>query len=192
MDVNAGTTGGVTLMLSWGTGFRLEDFGFLDYLGYWILAFRVLWDIGWSLVSGEALQIEHRINLIIESTGVPDPDPDLLTIDTEDKHFLCKCTFCLNEDANGVILNQNTYNRHRSRIQEYSVRDEYLEDLNQQIEKDMSQYTEEENKSLYTEEDINLHAENIHLQTEEDIHLQTEDYIDGESYDTESVNFNDE
>jgi hypothetical protein len=36
---------------------------------------------GGHWVSGEALQIEHRINLIIESTGVPDSDPDLLTID---------------------------------------------------------------------------------------------------------------
>ncbi|CAB4402434.1 unnamed protein product [Rhizophagus irregularis] len=26
-----------------GTGFRLEDFGFLDYLGYWILSSRVLY-----------------------------------------------------------------------------------------------------------------------------------------------------
>ncbi|CAB4490984.1 unnamed protein product [Rhizophagus irregularis] len=40
-----------------GTGFRLEDFGFLDYLGYWILSSRVLyfgfldylgyWCVGW-------------------------------------------------------------------------------------------------------------------------------------------------
>ncbi|CAB5382726.1 unnamed protein product [Rhizophagus irregularis] len=26
-----------------GTGFWLEDFGFLDYLGYWILSSRVLY-----------------------------------------------------------------------------------------------------------------------------------------------------
>ncbi|CAB5373791.1 unnamed protein product [Rhizophagus irregularis] len=26
-----------------GTGFRLEDFSFLDYLGYWILSSRVLY-----------------------------------------------------------------------------------------------------------------------------------------------------
>ncbi|RGB22857.1 hypothetical protein C1646_775413 [Rhizophagus diaphanus] len=28
-----------------GTGFRLEDFGFLDYLGYWISASWTIWGI---------------------------------------------------------------------------------------------------------------------------------------------------
>ncbi|CAB4490983.1 unnamed protein product [Rhizophagus irregularis] len=37
-----------------GTGFRLEDFGFLDYLGYWILSSQIsaswiIWDIGFCL-----------------------------------------------------------------------------------------------------------------------------------------------
>ncbi|CAB4475402.1 unnamed protein product [Rhizophagus irregularis] len=32
-----------------GTGFRLEDFSFLDYLGYWISASWIIWDIGFCL-----------------------------------------------------------------------------------------------------------------------------------------------
>ena len=44
-----------------------------------------------------------------------------------DQSLLCKYTFCLDENVNDVLLNRNTYNHHRLRIQEYSVRDENLE-----------------------------------------------------------------
>src|SRR6266540_4364721 len=72
-----------------------------------------------------------------------------------EKNFLYKCTFCLNENINGKILNQNTFNRHRTRIQEFSKRDD---------------------KNMYIEENIYLDIEeNIHLNTEENIHLDIEE-----------------
>src|SRR3989337_1468122 len=93
-----------------------------------------------------------------------------------ERNFLCKCTFCLNEDINGKILNQNTFNRHRARIQEFSERDD---------------------ENMYIEENIPLDMEeNIHLNMEENIYLDTEEKqieknIDDDS-DTESFNFNEE
>ncbi|GES97902.1 transposase domain-containing protein [Rhizophagus clarus] len=44
-----------------------------------------------------------------------------------DKNMLYKCAFCLKEDANGVWLNQNTFNRHRLKMQEYLAKDENLD-----------------------------------------------------------------
>jgi len=35
----------------------------------------------------------------------------------EEKTFLCTCISCLKENSNGVLLNQNTYNRHRKKQQ---------------------------------------------------------------------------
>src|SRR6266511_3473558 len=65
-----------------------------------------------------------------------------------ERNFLCKCTFCLNENINGKILNQNTFNRHRTRIQEFSKRDD---------------------KNMYIEENIYLNMEeNIHLDAEKE------------------------
>jgi hypothetical protein len=100
-----------------------------------------------------------------------------------DQHLLCKCTFCLDENVNGVLLNRNTYNRHRLRIQEYSMRDENLENMDLQTEEGMNLHAEE-NMSLYAEEDMNLHVE-------EDIDLQEGNLnlVDMDS-DTESFNFN--
>ena len=100
-----------------------------------------------------------------------------------DQHLLCKCTFCLDENVNGVLLNRNTYNRHRLRIQEYSMRDENLENMDLQTEEGMNLHAEE-NMSLYAEEDMNLHVE-------EDIDLQEGNLnlVDKDS-DTESFNFN--
>src|ERR1044072_3173577 len=94
-----------------------------------------------------------------------------------DQYLLCKCTFCLDENVNGVLLNRNTYNRHRLRIQEYSVRDENLE-----------------NMDLQTEENVNLHAEeNMNLHAEEDMDLQESNLnLVDENSDTESFNFNEE
>src|SRR6266498_3192311 len=63
-----------------------------------------------------------------------------------ERNFLYKCTFCLNENINGKILNQNTFNRHRTRIQEFSKRDDknmyieeniYLDIEEEQIEKNI-------------------------------------------------------
>jgi hypothetical protein len=102
-----------------------------------------------------------------------------------DQHLLCKCTFCLDENVNGVLLNRNTYNRHRLRIQEYSMRDENLENMDLQTEEGMNLHAEE-NMSLYAEEDMNLHVE-------EDIDLQEGNLnLVDEDSDTESVNFNEE
>src|SRR6266542_2403589 len=101
-----------------------------------------------------------------------------------ERNFLCKCTFCLNENINGKILNQNTFNHHHIRIQEFSERD----DENMYIK---------ENIHLNMKENIHLDIkENIHLNTEENIHLDTEEEqieknIDDDS-DTESFNFNEE
>ena len=104
-----------------------------------------------------------------------------------DQSFLCKCTFCLGENVNGVLLNRNTYNRHRLRIQEYSVKDENLEneDILQQMEGYMPLDTEE-NMILNTEEDIPM-------QIEEDIYQQEDnlDLVNNDS-DTESFNFDEE
>src|SRR5271170_7073530 len=35
----------------------------------------------------------------------------------EEKTFLCTCISCLKENSNGILLNQNTYNRHRKKPQ---------------------------------------------------------------------------
>jgi len=102
-----------------------------------------------------------------------------------DKSFLCVCAFCLNENAKGVLLNKNTFNRHRSRIQEYSVRDENLEDVRPEMERGMP---------LDTEEDMILDTEeNMQLQAENDIYHQEDnlDLIDNDS-DTEIIDFNEE
>src|SRR4051794_14159097 len=104
-----------------------------------------------------------------------------------DQSFLCKCIFCLDENVNGVLLNRNTYNRHRLKIQEYSVKDENLEneDILQQMEGNMPLDTEE-NMILNTEEDIPM-------QIEEDIYQQEDnlDLVNNDS-DTESFNFDEE
>src|SRR3990170_3325306 len=109
-----------------------------------------------------------------------------------ERNFLCKCTFCLNEDINGKILNQNTFNRHRARIQEFSERDDENIYIEENIPLDM-----EESIHLNIEENIYLDTEeNIHLNMEENIYLDTEEKqieknIDDDS-DTESFNFNEE
>src|SRR6266511_359465 len=117
-----------------------------------------------------------------------------------ERNFLCKCTFCLNENINGKILNQNTFNRHRTRIQEFSERDDENMYIEENIHLDM-----EENIHLDTKKNIHLNMEkniyldteeNIHLNTKENIHLdieeeQIEKNIDNDS-DTESFNFNEE
>src|SRR6266496_3961498 len=117
-----------------------------------------------------------------------------------ERNFLCKCTFCLNENINGKILNQNTFNRHRTRIQEFSERDDENMYIEENIHLDM-----EENIHLDAEKSIHLNMEeniyldteeNIHLNMEENIHLDTkeeqiEKNIDDDS-DTESFNFNEE
>ena len=125
-----------------------------------------------------------------------------------ERNFLCKCTFCLNEDINGKILNQNTFNRHRARIQEFSERDDenmYIEeniplDMEENIHLDMKENIHldaEKSIHLNTEENIYLDTEeNIHLNMEENIYLDTEEKqieknIDDDS-DTESFNFNEE
>src|SRR6266542_4046230 len=98
-----------------------------------------------------------------------------------ERNFLCKCTFCLNENINGKILNQNTFNRHHTRIQEFSERDDenmYIEenihlDMEKNIHLDM-----EENIHLDAEKNIYLDKEeNIYLDIEEKIHLNTEENI---------------
>src|SRR6266542_4265995 len=98
-----------------------------------------------------------------------------------ERNFLCKCTFCLNENINGKILNQNTFNRHHTRIQEFSEKD----DENMYIE---------ENIHLDMKENIHLDMEeNIHLNTKENIHLDIEEEQIkkniNDDFDTESFNF---
>src|SRR2546423_14139876 len=82
-----------------------------------------------------------------------------------DQSLLCKCTFCLDENVNGVLLNRNIYNRHYLRIQEYSVRDENLENMDLQTEENMNLHAKE-NMSLYAEEDMNLQEDNLNLVNE--------------------------
>src|SRR5439155_18335977 len=102
-----------------------------------------------------------------------------------DQSLLCKCTFCLDENVNDVLLNRNTYNRYCLRIQEYSVRDENLEYMDLQTEENMNLHAKE-NMSSYAEENMNLHAEeNMNLQ-EDNLNLVNE------NSDTESFNFNEE
>src|SRR3954468_13924910 len=92
-----------------------------------------------------------------------------------DQSLLCKCTFCLDENVNSVLLNRNTYNYHRLRIQEYSVRDKNLEYMDLQTEENMNLHAKE-NMSSYAEEDMNLQEDNLNLVNE--------------NSDTESFNFN--
>src|SRR2546423_11325521 len=94
-----------------------------------------------------------------------------------DQSLLCKCTFCLDENVNDVLLNRKTYNCYRLRIQEYSVRDENLEYMNLQTEENMNLHAKE-NMSSYAKEDINLQEDNLNLVNE--------------NSDTESFNFNEE
>src|SRR6266511_2118188 len=125
-----------------------------------------------------------------------------------ERNFLYKCTFCLNKNINVKILNKNTFNRHRTRIQEFSERDDeniYIEeniylDIEENIYLDMEENIHldaEKNIYLNMEENIYLDTEeNIHLNTKENIHLdieeeQIEKNIDDDS-DTESFNFNEE
>jgi Transposase family tnp2 len=102
-----------------------------------------------------------------------------------DKSLLCRCTFCLDENVNGVLLNRNTYNRHRSRIQDYSVKDENLEDMPRQMKEDMPLDTEED-MILNTEEDIPMQIEGDIYQQEDNLDLVNNDS------DTENFNFNEE
>src|SRR5256885_13889167 len=110
-----------------------------------------------------------------------------------DQSLLCKCTFCLDENVNDVLLNRNTYNCYRLRIQEYSVRDDNLEYMDLQTEENMNLHAKE-NMSLYAEEDMNLHAEeDMNLYAEEDMNLQEDNLnLVNENSDTESFNFNEE
>src|SRR6266545_2419019 len=117
-----------------------------------------------------------------------------------ERNFLCKCTFCLNENINGKILNQNTFNRHRTIIQEFSERDDENMYIEENIHLDMEENIHldaEKNIHLNMEENIYLDTEeNIYLNTEENIHLDTEEeQIEkniGDDSDTESFNFNEE
>ncbi len=65
--------------------------------------------------------------------------------------FLCKCIFCLKENVNGIYLNQNIYNYHHTRIQEFSEKDNIIEEENV---KDIHHLHIEENIYLHTEDDI--------------------------------------
>src|SRR5436305_12004990 len=94
-----------------------------------------------------------------------------------DQSLLCKCTFCLDENVNGILLNRNTYNCHHLKIQEYSVRDETLENMDLQTEENMNLHAEE-NMNLHAEEDMDLQEDNLNL-------------VDKNS-DTKSFNFNEE
>src|SRR6266542_1226730 len=125
-----------------------------------------------------------------------------------ERNFLCNYIFFLNENINGKILNQNTFNPHRTRIKAYSKRDYVNMYIEENIHLDMEENIHldiEENIHLDAEKSIHLNMEeniyldieeNIHLNTEENIHLDTEEEqieknIDDDS-DTESFNFNEE
>jgi hypothetical protein len=71
-----------------------------------------------------------------------------------EKTNLCKCAACVMINPNGILLNQNTYNRHRKRQQENEEKEENLRTSHQ----------EESSKSLVEDE---------HQQ--EDLWIQTED-----------------
>ena len=116
-----------------------------------------------------------------------------------EKTYLCKCTFCLKENINGIFLNQNTYNHHCIRIQEFSEKDDDIKigikkKNIENIENIYHLYIEE---NMHIEENINLNTEkNINLDTEKNVYLyiekeQIEKDIDDDS-NTESFNFNEE
>src|SRR2546430_4988930 len=46
-----------------------------------------------------------------------------------EKTILCICIACLKANPNGVLLIQNTYNRHRRKQQELSEREQHSEDF---------------------------------------------------------------
>ncbi len=90
-----------------------------------------------------------------------------------ERNFLCKYTFCLNENINGKILNQNTFNHHRTRIQEFSERDDKNMYIKENIYLNMK-----ENIRLDMKENIHLDVEkSIYLNIEENIYLNTEENI---------------
>ena len=47
---------------------------------------------------------------------------------------MCTCIACLKENPNGVLLTQNTYNRHRRKQQELSEREYHSEDFESRTE----------------------------------------------------------
>ena len=108
-----------------------------------------------------------------------------------EKTFLCRCTFCLNENVNGVLLNKNTYNHHCSRIQEYSVKDENLKDIRLQMEGSMPLNTLDTEEDMLLDTEKDMAEEDIQLQTEDNIYQKNDnlDLVDNNS-DTESFNFN--
>src|SRR5271170_7891024 len=86
----------------------------------------------------------------------------------EEKTFLCTCISCLKENSNGVLLNLNTYNRHRKKQQ---TREDSL----------IKQFHSGEN---YQEEELSIDdicQDNIYQEEElpiDDIHQEEELPID--------------
>jgi Transposase family tnp2 len=103
-----------------------------------------------------------------------------------EKTFLCTCIACLKVDPNGMLLNQNTYNRHRRRQQENEEKEENLMTSHQEesFESQVEDIYQQQNNSRIQTEDMQIEYINKHDQEE---YLDLIDLID-ENSDTESFN----
>src|SRR5579871_4701690 len=96
-----------------------------------------------------------------------------------EKTNLCKCTACIKLNPNGMLLNQNTYNRHRRRQQENEEKEENLE-TSYQDESFESLIEDERQKDLWIQTE-DMQVEYINKCDQESSLAELIDLIDDDS-----------
>jgi hypothetical protein len=105
-----------------------------------------------------------------------------------EKTNLCQCTVCIKVNPNGVLLNQNTYNRHRRKQQENEEKEENLETSHQ--EESFESLVEDEHQK----EDLWIQSEDMQVEyiNRRDQESGLEDLIDLIEEDSDTDNITDE
>ncbi len=98
-----------------------------------------------------------------------------------EKTYLCVCTACLKVNPTGMLLNQNTYNRHRKKKQENEAKEENLKTSHQEESFELRVEDEHQQKDLWIQTE-DMQIEYINKRDQEELDLV--DIID----DTESLN----
>jgi len=111
-----------------------------------------------------------------------------------EKTILCTCIACLKENPNGVLLTQNTYNRHRRKQQELSEREHHSEDFESrtgdiQQREDFVVDIDEGNQGENLAEDVMDESQGGNLNL---VGLDEDNSILLEDSDAESFSFNEE
>src|SRR5271170_1445543 len=111
----------------------------------------------------------------------------------EEKTFLCTCISCLKENSNGVLLNLNTYNRHRKKQQtrEDSLIKQFHSGENHQ-EEELS-IDDIRQDDIYQEEELpidDIRQDNIHQEEELPID-ELDKNSDIESFDEDNKYYSD-